>query len=105
LPKGGKWAYLVGVHRKEFELRSLVFALAMFAAPVHADSDLCANATSAESAFRVLHVGLEEIVTQCQGRNSMECHTARQTMEEYENTARGMGIVAVNWTRRQACDD
>lgn len=86
-------------------MKYLVFALTILAAPVHADSDLCANARTAEAAFRVLHTGLEHTVTACRGETSQGCQAAREALDEYENTARGMGIVAANWTRRQACED
>ena len=86
-------------------MKRLVIALALVASSVQAETDLCANARTAENAFRVALRGLENVALLCQGRNTIECQTARQAVEEYEKIANGMGIVAVVWTRIQACED
>lgn len=83
----------------------LALFLAIAATNANAESDLCKNAKAAEKAFNVLYSGMTDAALVCRNKRSTECRIANKARKDFNDTQNGMGLVAMQFARKQACKD
>lgn len=86
-------------------MKRLILVLAVIGTPALPETDLCANARLNEKSFLALLEGLRAVNLICGDKRSDECLVADAAIKAYNETSNGMGSLAANWTRIQACQD
>jgi len=49
-------------------------------------------------------MSLEGVALFCENRTTDECDLIRETLVQFDETERGLGLVALRWSAIQACE-